>query len=83
MCQNECCGNIMIIAITMMEFLINQKGLEWGDILRRPHLLKKILGILLALIGSIILIEIIPLWVWYGILFFLILCFLIVLFKIF
>ena len=50
--------------------------------LRRPYLIRKIFGILLALTGSVIIVEMIPLWLWYGILSFLIICFAIIFFKI-
>ncbi|WP_168198261.1 hypothetical protein [Crassaminicella thermophila] len=48
----------------------------------KRRLIRKILGILLALGGTIILIEYIPLWIWYCVLGGLCIIFLLLLFKI-
>lgn len=48
--------------------------------LRRKLVLKKILGIILGLTGAIIVIEFVPLKIWYIVLCGLIICFFIVLF---
>ncbi|MFZ5966324.1 MAG: hypothetical protein ACOYVK_04030 [Bacillota bacterium] len=50
--------------------------------MNKPRLLRKIFGISLALAGAIILIEFIPLWVWYCILGGLCIVFLLLLFKV-
>ncbi|WP_156782305.1 hypothetical protein [Geosporobacter ferrireducens] len=36
--------------------------------MRKVRIMRRVLGIVLALIGSIIIIEMIPLWAWYSVL---------------
>ncbi|WP_190014666.1 hypothetical protein [Geosporobacter subterraneus] len=51
--------------------------------MRRIRIMRRVFGILLALIGAIILIEMIPLWIWYSILGGLCLLFILFLIKVF